>query len=483
MAKLRIPGLTPKKTASGLRYYWQPSPSQRKAGWTPLALGGDAEAAIRAAMKRNDEVESWKIGGARPRAIGPLIQRGTVGALIAKFEAERLPALRASTQHEYRSCLKRIRIWTNDGQAPLNVVTRKRVQTLKQALLQPAVYAEDGRSYYVTAKAASLLSKPVGGTEVADLPVKQQVYATGKSNAAFVEVTFETGQGSITGWLARADLYVKLHRAASILRVLRTLMQYGCDNDMIGENPVSRAHIPEPPPRGSIVSGRAVAAIMDASLQLDPPRPSVALGIVIGLNTMQRQADILHLGTLNWREMTDIPPEARPVLAGADGRVMGFRLKQQKGNKWIEVPVAGPARASIEAAIAAAQGEQRKVTALIVDEDEDRAYPQWKFQRQFRAAVDLARETAAKAGDAELVEELADVEFRDLRRTGMCLYAELGVPVEMIAAISGHDIDRTRKILKTYMPRNSRMAAAAVAMAMQRLEARGAAEQAREGQG
>ncbi|MDP9412698.1 MAG: hypothetical protein M3Q08_01100 [Pseudomonadota bacterium] len=417
MAKLKIPGLTPKKTARGLRYYWQPSPSQRKAGWTALALGGDIEAAIGQARRRNEEIESWKLGGAKPRAVKQHVRRATMGALIDKFEEEHLPTLAATTQHEYRSCLRRIRTWTEDGKAPLGAITRLRVQTLKKALLKPD---EHGR--------------------------------------------------------------VKLHRAASILRVLRVLMQFGCDNDLIAENPVSKAHIPEPPPRAAITSGAAVAAIMDAALELDPPRPSVALGIVIGLNTMQRQGDILRLSELNWRELHNVPPEARPVLAGTDGRVMGFRLRQHKTGEWIEVPVAGAARASIELAIAENKATGGKVTALIKDEDEDRPYPQWKFQRQFRAAADLAREKAERAGDAELAAELADVQFRDLRRTGMCIYGELGVPIDMIVAISGHDIDRTKKILKTYMPRNSRMAAAAVAMAMQRLEARSAAEQERERQ-
>ena len=43
------------------------------------------------------------------------------------------------------------------------------------------------------------------------------------------------------------------------------------------------------------------------------------------------------------------------------------------------------------------------------------------------------------------------------------MLGELGLPDQWIAAITGHDLDETREILETYMPRNTAMAGAGIA--------------------
>lgn len=413
MAKIELPpGLTGKPTAGGTRYYWNATPRQRKAGWKGMALGADLSAAVRAAEARNAELARWEEGGARPRDVKEAVKRGTVGAMIDRFEAEHLPNLKASSRHEYKSALKVLRTWTaddagNDGAAPLHAITRERAITLRKALFKP-----------------------------------------GKDGA------------------------VKRHRGASILRIARVLWQYGEDEGMVAANPFKSIRIPEPPARSRIISGPAIEAVMAAAVELK--RPSVALGVLLGLWTLQRQGDILKWGEINWRPLRNVPDEARAVLQDASGTVMGFRLVQGKTGEPVEIALAGAPRAAIEAQLAANKQAGRKLAVIIADEDEDRAYPQWKFQRAFRAAVDHARAAAEAAGDQELVEDLTDIEYRDLRRTGMCLMREFGVPVEYIALISGHSIDRTKKILETYLPRNPRAAAQAMAMFVKAMQDRAA---------
>ena len=51
----------------------------------------------------------------------------------------------------------------------------------------------------------------------------------------------------------------------------------------------------------------------------------------------------------------------------------------------------------------------------------------------------------------------------DLRRTAAVWLAEAGCSVPEIAAITGHEIDRTARILETYCPRTSTMAVNAIA--------------------
>ena len=53
--------------------------------------------------------------------------------------------------------------------------------------------------------------------------------------------------------------------------------------------------------------------------------------------------------------------------------------------------------------------------------------------------------------------------FMDLRRTAVVHLARAGCSVPEIAAITGHSVSRTVSILDVYLPRDSEMAAAAIA--------------------
>jgi hypothetical protein len=48
---------------------------------------------------------------------------------------------------------------------------------------------------------------------------------------------------------------------------------------------------------------------------------------------------------------------------------------------------------------------------------------------------------------------------------------ELGIADQLIAAITGHTLDETKKILETYMPRTTGMAARAIALSHARAPA------------
>lgn len=55
-----------------------------------------------------------------------------------------------------------------------------------------------------------------------------------------------------------------------------------------------------------------------------------------------------------------------------------------------------------------------------------------------------------------------DLLGRDLRRTAMVVLGRLGMPEAAIASLSGHSIEGTRRILETYMPRDTTMARNAI---------------------
>jgi len=421
MANIRIPYLVGKKRGPQTRYYWAPDDKLRKAGWKMAALGTDEAAAIDLARAQNRKVEDWRNGGARPREVAAHVRRGTFRQLIREYqESERFTQRRESTRREYLSCLRKLEQWAGDEQ--LHHITRARVQTLKKALLKPAT------------------------------PGGPPSYA----------------------------------RARNVMAVLYNVLQLAVDDDRLAANPAANANVPAAPPRSRVITMPAIEAICAQAIEQDVP--AVELAVLIGFEIMQREADVLHLTEHNWKELeyeVDVTPEDWPKLIGADGRVFGFELRQRKTRKPIRVPVVGRMRQRIEATIAANRSARpdRIGLPIVIDPDSGAAWADWKFQRRFRAAVEAARAKAAEENNADLVADLTDIEYRDLRRSGMVHYFEMGISDHYIAAISGHSLERTKKILEVYGPRNTRMASGAVAQGITRLETRRKAKTARKDEG
>lgn len=271
------------------------------------------------------------------------------------------------------------------------------------------------------------------------------------------------------------------HRTAALLRVLRIVLGYARSKRFITVNPAASEdlRIPGPPARTRILPWATVQLLVDRANAMR--LPSMALAIELGFWILQRQGDLLGLSRMNWRVIEDVDPRDRAVLAGRDGLVMGFRLRQHKTGAWIDAPVGPELRARVEAAME--RTAARKTTWIIGHDTEDQAYASWKFQRTFRAVVDAAIAAAGGAG-ADAAADLLDLQFRDLRRSGMCHFGDLAVPQNLITALSGHAVLGRRSILDTYMPGNTRSACAGVAMALRKiaeLAARETAEQ--EGRG
>lgn len=421
MAKFSVPYLVRKLRRGRFLYYWQPDKRLRDAGWTPLSLGTDETAAIDAARAQNKKVELWRNGGAAPREVRAHVKRGTFGELIADYLADdRYKALRDSTKREYKSCLGKLETWA--GGEDLIHITRARVQTLKKALLKPA--APGGKPSYA--------------------------------------------------------------RARNVMSVLYNVLQIAVDDDRLPANPAAKAGVPTAPPRNRVITVPAIEALCAQAVAMD--LHAIEFAIRLGFTIMQREADVLHLTEHNWKELeydVDVAPENWPKLVGPDGRVFGFAARQRKTRVPIKVPVVGAMRTRVEAAIAAHRKAHpdRLGIPIVLDPESGQAWPDWKFQRRFRAVVNAALEAATKANDRDLVEDLTDIEYRDFRRSGMVHYFEMGISDQGIAAISGHKLDHTKKILETYGPRNTRMAAGAVAQGVTRLETRRAAKEAREKSG
>jgi len=122
-----------------------------------------------------------------------------------------------------------------------------------------------------------------------------------------------------------------------------------------------------------------------------------------------------------------------------DGRLW-LSLRQSKTKELVEVP----AHRELEALLRASP---RRALLLVPSPT---GLP-WGY-RNFCRAWDATMQKAKVNG----------VQRRDLRRTAMVRMAESGAATPQIAAVSGHTIDQTSRILDTYIPRRGEVAAGAI---------------------
>jgi integrase len=236
------------------------------------------------------------------------------------------------------------------------------------------------------------------------------------------------------------------HRTGALLRVLRVVVNFAASQGWLARGLAADLDIPEVKPRGTVIAPGAVEALAFRAEAQGLAR--LALAIRLGFWTLQREGDLLALTRFHWRELTDCSALARKLLAGPDGKVMGLRLQQAKTGKWIEVAVPPPLRAAVER-------EMPSDGFLLARDPCGAEWPAWAFQRAFRGCCEAAG--------------LPDVQFRDLRRSGMVYAGELAVPLPMITARSGHAVLGAKAtILDTYMPGNARVTAEGVAIQWQR---------------
>ena len=418
MAKIDIPCLVARTgKTSGTSWYWQPSKTLRAAGFAPEPLGKDEARAVERARELNAEVERWKIGGELLRpTVKPRKIEGTLGALIARYRREVVngtkpdgsPRIAASTARTYNAPLDRLDAWA--GGQPLAYITPPRVKALRNAMMQPA------------------LKQPPGGSA--------------------------TGGG------------IGHHAAHNTLRLGRQLFAFAIEEGIVplGHNPFVNFGLAAPPPRDVIWSAPARELIIAAADAAG--MPSLALAIMLGYAIGQREADVLELGVPQFVAIPEhkMQPEDYATLSAAapDGVPRGIRVRQNKTGAWIEVPIVGEVRRRVEANIARAKAAS--TLTFILDDaratiDYTGRIGQGRFQRDFATIREAAAVAAMEQQQHELAAEIRTLEFRDLRRTCVVYLGELGFDAHLIAAITGHDIDETQRILKTYMPRTTGRAA------------------------
>lgn len=428
MANFRIPRLVGKTNKAGLTtWYWQPSNTLRAKGWAPQRLGASLGADVPDEITAAARALNVRVDGAAalPPPGGRRIQQPlTVDQAIKRWREQDFPSVKKpgatvepSTARQYASKCRTLETWAQG--VALSSVTPERVARLRDALMQPAA---EGR------------------------------------------------------WQGQ----VRHHAAHETLRVGRTLFSWLEQQRLVpkGSNPFDNFALAAPDPRDQVWWQPAREAVLAVAADVDT---SMELAIDLAFSIGQREADLLRLQINQYVEIPHykMDPEVWEQLAEPDasGRrtVMGIRLRQAKGKRWVEVPIVAKTRARLEAQVAAAKAAG--VTLLLFDQESKLPWThpnleagQSRFIRRFgeirQWALDIARD--GDAPNPELAAELEQLQFRDFRRTAVVFIGELGIADHLIAAITGHTLDQTKRILETYLPRTTGMAARAIALSQAR---------------
>ena len=403
--KIKVKGLVAKKTAGGIRYYWEPNRFERPAGWKTLPLGQDLTRAVALADNRNGEIASWRAGGARPRQVKKLIRRHSLDDAIKRYRAEHLANLAVSTRRTAETPLKRLEKWAGDK--PLAYITRTRVRALRDAMMNPLGpgYLGHHAAFAVLAKGRELFTWLVDQEIAAENPFLRFGLGKPAPRQVFWEDPHFTALAGAAVDLDLASIALAIdiaayigQREADVLKLDRTIWR----------------------------------PIAPAKFRFD-------MGIYDQLKS-------------------DAGPNA--------GEVMGIYVRQGKTKRWIGVPIEGAMRARIEAAIDANNRRAVPVTALITCERTGLPWDQDHFIHKFADVRAHAVKIAMGSGNEAFAAELADLWFNDLRRTCVVRLGELGLDDAAIAAITGHKLGTIKTILETYMPRTEAMAARAVVARM-----------------
>lgn len=413
--KNQIPFFASQALSGGItRYYWKPSPKLRRLGWKTLVLGDDFAGAVQKAIEQNRKLEATGDAGTAESAVriggkAPVLWREAQARYFAHPE---FTDKAATSQRTYRIYMRVLEQWAKDGNLPMRDIDHDMVWDLRNAL--------------------------VGNPD------------SGKA------------------------------RTKLILAVLATFLKWCKGERIITVNPAKELSVPTPKARRRRLLRDELAPLLEAARELG--HEHIELGIPIGFYTMQREKDLLEATAFRIGELTEVSAFARRTLANDKGRVIGLNLQQSKTQTWVGIPLHPIARQIVEDEIARLRASDRTCTHLILYPKQDRACPAWLFQLNFRETVNHAvakmREQAKEATERQehalaaerekMADRLHGIQFRDLRRSGMCWMRELGVSVAGIASISGHSIEQTQKILDTYMPRDTHGAAEAMAMAVAR---------------
>lgn len=213
--------------------------------------------------------------------------------------------------------------------------------------------------------------------------------------------------------------------ANGLMRTLRRLMYWGVDYEKITVNPAARLGIKDTASRQRVAEYTEMKLLIQQADKMG--LESIATGILMGFYLGQRESDLLKL---DWHQHYI-----------ERGDYAAIRIKQNKTHTWVEIPIAEELKQRLL--------KITDRTGKILKMENGKPYKRNCFSHRFaRVRKTLIAEYP----------EMANLQFRDLRRTLAVRLAEAECSDIEISAVTGHKIDSCKQILEVYVPRNGKMA-------------------------
>jgi integrase len=206
------------------------------------------------------------------------------------------------------------------------------------------------------------------------------------------------------------------------------------DEDVVTRNPFQRLGLPHLPSRSQVWQPGQITAVVQTAIRMD--RPSIALAVIIAINTAQRPSDIC---ALRWSQY--------------DGRIIA--LTQIKTGKTVTIPVTEQLKVALDNAWRA----RTKSKVIMLDADGPIIISRYNPNRGLDTRSQFGRvfrEICQAAGIPDTLQ------FRALRRTATTQLAEAGCSLHEIASIGGWSVDTVAKMMAIYGKVNITMAENAI---------------------
>lgn len=214
--------------------------------------------------------------------------------------------------------------------------------------------------------------------------------------------------------------------AKALITRLSGLISYGEKKGYCEGNPALRLGMYAPPPRKRVASWPEIDALLDAAA----PWPSMACAIALAVFHGQRRKDIVEA------KRADVAGNMWRLVRSKRGNLGSFALHPEV------MPY-------IEAAMQGHEDQDR----LLISEATNRPYSLDHFSKRWVQVRALA---------VMEIPELADFQFRDLRRTAAHLARIGGASIRDVGDMLGNTVYTDPQLSGTYMPANHESASTAV---------------------
>ncbi|MBF0622905.1 MAG: tyrosine-type recombinase/integrase [Magnetococcales bacterium] len=227
------------------------------------------------------------------------------------------------------------------------------------------------------------------------------------------------------------------HKAKKVMKWFRRLMRFAQEVGVRDDNPLAEMRIENPKGRDQVWSREEVEAVINAALNGGkassgneiPPRPSIALAVMIAYDTSLPQQDIL---SLTWNQF--------------DGEGLTVELIKKRGQHEVWVPLSKPTLDLMEQL-------KRTSTHIIVSEANNQPYIDQNQKDTRSRSLIFSRMFRRFRKRAGIERQLT---FHDLRRTALTELGNAGATNAEIVSFSGHSLNS--RVLDVYVKPDQRAA-------------------------